>query len=259
MYFISKFIWLFFTPLNFIILLLTVGLLFNLINKKLLSKIFYIFSLMYFILVGVFPTGGLLLFKLEQYYQSPPIIPNNIAGILILGGPTSVGLTVAHNQVSFNEAGERLTESVKIINKYNPEKIIFSGGSQKQTFNDSHSYVAKKFFSEMGIDVSKINFEFKSRNTYENILFSKQIAHPKKNEKWLIITSSFHMKRTMNIAEKIEWDFIPYPVDFRSGKKLTSFKPSFDLLENFNSFNLAFHEIVGLITYYILGRTNKIF
>ena len=33
------------------------------------------------------------------------------------------------------------------------------------------------------------------------------------------------MKRTMNIAEKIEWDFIPYPVDFRSGKKLTSVKP----------------------------------
>ena len=259
MYFISKFIWLFLTPLNFIIILFATGLLFSLINKKLLSKIFYIFSLMLFILIGIFPTGNLLLFKLEQYYQSPSIIPNNITGILILGGPTSVGLTVAHNQVSFNEAGERLTESIKIIRKYNPKIIIFSGGSQKQTFNDSHSYVAKRFFSEMGIDVSQINFEFKSRNTYENILFSKKIAHPKKNEKWLIITSSFHMKRAMNIAEKIEWNFTPYPVDFRSGNKFTSFKPSFSLLENFNSFNLAFHEIVGLISYYMLGRTNKIF
>ena len=82
---------------------------------------------------------------------------------------------------------------------------------------------------------------------------------PKKDEIWLIITSSFHMRRAMNISEKLEWKFIPYPVDFRTGKELTSLKPNFSLLENFNSFNLASHEIVGLISYFILGRSSKIF
>ena len=259
MYFISKFIWYLLSALNFFLFLIIFIFVFKLLNKKKLSKIFFLFSFFFFIIIGVFPLGSFLLFKLEQNYQTLSIIPNDIDGIIILGGPSSSSLTRQHNQVSFNEAGERLTESVKIINKYNPEKIIFSGGSQKQTFNDSHSYVAKKFFSEMGIDVSKINFEFKSRNTYENILFSKQIAHPKNNEKWLIITSSFHMKRTMNIAEKLEWNLIPYPVDFRTGKYF-SFKPSFvNFLENFNTFNLASHEFFGLISYYILGRTSKIY
>ena len=88
---------------------------------------------------------------------------------------------------------------------------------------------------------------------------SKKIAQPKKDEIWLIITSSFHMRRAMNISEKLEWKFIPYPVDFRTGKELISLKPNFSLLENFNSFNLASHEIVGLISYFILGRSSKIF
>ena len=259
MYFISKFIWVIFAPLNFLVILLVIGFLFNLIGKKIFSKIIYIFSLLFFILVGIFPTGNLLLFKLEQYYQPPSIIPNYIDGVLILGGPSSAKLTIDYNQVSFNEAGERLIESIKIIKNNNPKKIIFSGGSIKQTFNNSHAYVANKFYSEMGIDISQITFEFKSRNTYENILFSKKIAQPKKDEIWLIITSSFHMRRAMNISKKLEWKFIAYPVDFRTGKELISLKPNFNLLENFNSFNLASHEIVGLISYFILGRSSKIF
>ena len=67
------------------------------------------------------------------------------------------------------------------------------------------------------------------------------------------------MKRTMNVAEKLEWNLIPYPVDFRTGKYF-SFKPSlFNFLENFNTFNLASHEFFGLFSYYLLGRTSKIY
>ena len=259
MYFISKLIWHLLSPLNLLIILIIFGTFFKFLNKKKLSKFFFLFSFFFFIIVGVFPLGSFLLFKLEQNYQTLSIIPNDIYGILILGGPSSSNLTRQHNQVSFNEAGERLTETIKIIRNFNPKKIIFTGGSYEQTFENSHAFVAKKFFSEIGIDISKFIFEYQSRNTYENILFSKKIASPNTDEKWLIITSSFHMKRTMNIAEKLEWNLIPYPVDFRTGKYF-SFKPSFvNFLENFSTFNLASHEFFGLFSYYLLGRTSKIY
>ena len=90
--------------------------------------------------------------------------------------------------------------------------------------------------------------------------FSRDIINPKNNEKWLLVTSSFHMTRAMNIAEKLKWNFIPYPVDFRTGKGKVKFVPTFSrVLQNFNTFNLVSHEIVGLISYYFLGRTNKIY
>ena len=63
----------------------------------------------------------------------------------------------------------------------------------------------------------------KSRNTYENILFSKNIAQPKNNENWLVITSAFHLKRVLNVAEKLKWQLIPYATDFQTTQKNLTF------------------------------------
>ena len=110
----------------------------------------------------------------------------------------------------------------------------------------------------MGINTNNIYFEYKSRNTYENILYSKKIINPKKNEKWIIITSSFHMLRAMKVSDKLEWSLIPYPVDYRTANNFSGFRFSFNLLNNINNFDLAMHEYVGLVSYYLLGRTNEI-
>ena len=254
MYLFSKIIWIFLNPLNLLLIFIIIGFFFEIINMKIISKVFYTLSLIFFVIVGIFPTGNLILFKLEKNYPAINILPPHIDGILILGGSSSPGLTREHNQVTFNEAGERLTESVILIKNYQSSKVIFSGGFGELP----HTYVAKRFFSEMGIDTSNIIFESKSRNTFENILFSKKIINPKESENWLLVTSSFHMHRAINVAEKLNWKFIPYPVDFRTSKKFISFKPGFALLDNFNSFNLASHEVVGLLSYYLLGRSSKI-
>ena len=259
MYFISKFIWIFLSPLNLIIIFLIFSAIFKFFNINIISRIFFLFTVVFFILVGFFPTGNLILHQLEKNYVVLNKIPNDLDGILILGGPTNVGISKAHDQVNFNDAAERLTESARIINNYNPDKVIFSGGTKKQNFESSHAYVAKKFFENLNIDTSKIIFEFQSRNTYENILNSKNIIKPGEDEKWLIITSAFHMRRAINISKKLEWNLIPYPVDFRTGRKFNSFKPNLKILQNFNSFDLASHETIGLISYYFLDRTNRIF
>ena len=110
----------------------------------------------------------------------------------------------------------------------------------------------------MGIDTKRIIFENSSRNTYENILFTKKIVNPTRNEKWLLITSASHMKRAILVGEKHNWNFIPYAVDFKTTKKI-KFKLSFNFLSNLNSFQQASHEWLGLISYYFMGRTERIF
>ena len=89
-------------------------------------------------------------------------------------------------------------------------------------------------------------------------MFSKKIAKPKKNENWLLITSASHMKRAILIGSKNNWQFIPYAVDFRTIKKFR-FAPSLNLLSNINSLQYGSHEWLGLIFYYLMSRTNKIF
>ena len=52
----------------------------------------------------------------------------------------------------------------------------------------------------MGLSTNNIIFEDRSRNTHENIIFSRKIVNPKINEKWIIVTSAFHMNRSIFIG-----------------------------------------------------------
>ena len=254
-FYLSKFLWLIFNPLNVLIIIIIIGYLFNLFNLKFLSKFFYIFALFIFCISAVVPTGSYLYYLLEKNFHSQNYLPEKIDGILILSGATNPYLTKEHNQINLNDSVERLTESISLIKKYPTAKIIFSGGTGSLKYPDlDHAYVAKIFFSNMGIDSNKIYYESKSRNTYENILFSKEIANPKINEKWLLVTSAFHLNRSLGVSEKLEWTFIPYAVDFKKSKKFL-WKFSFNFLSNLSEFQEASHEWVGLFAYYLMGRS----
>ena len=261
LYSLSKIIWIILTPINFLIIFFLLYFFFKKIKYEILSKIFLLFIFVLFIVIAILPTGKYLLVKLETKHPHIISLPEHVDGILILGGPSDSSLTRRYNQVSFNAHGERLTESIKLFKKYKSARIIFTGGSGIYTdFNNSHAYVAKKFFDEMNISSNNITYEFKSRNTYENFTNSIIIAKPKNNEIWLLVTSAFHMPRANNIAKKLNWNFIPYPVDFQTIGKSTKYKINiFKILENINMFNFATHEWVGLISYYILDRTKKIY
>ena len=195
---------------------------------------------------------------LKKNYHNEIILPDKVDGLLILGGATNPFLSDEFNQINLNGSVERLVESITLIKKYTEAKIIFSGGSGsiKKPKMD-HARIAKQFFMQIGLDTDKMIFENKSRNTYENVLYSKNIAKPKKNEKWIVITSAFHMNRAIFIGEKNDWTLIPYAVDFTQPKKF-KFKPNLSLLNNLNQMQRGSHEWIGLMAYYLMGRTSRI-
>ena len=122
--------------------------------------------------------------------------------------------------------------------------------------------VVKMFYKEMGADNKKIIFENKSRNTYENFIFSRKFINNNNSDKWILLTSAYHMKRAMSVAEKLELNFIPYPVDYRLQTaynwKLVYIVKGRNFLTNLNHFQLAVHEYIGLIVYYLTKKSNKI-
>ena len=66
------------------------------------------------------------------------------------------------------------------------------------------------------------------------------------------------MKRALLIADKNNWKLIPYAVDFKNIRKF-KLTPNLKLLKNLNSFQQGSHEWLGLISYYLMGRTDKVF
>ena len=256
-FYLSKILWLIVNPFNIFIFITLFTIFLYFINFRRLSLIIYLINFIFIALISFLPIGSYLTYIIEKEFHTNTKFPDQVDGILILGGATNPLLFKEFDQISLNGSAERLVESVMIIRKFEKAKVIFSGGSGIVNRSDlGHSQVAKLFYKKMGVDINKIFFEDKSRNTHENIIYSKKIAKPKKNENWLLITSAFHMKRALLIAEKNNWKFIPYAVDFKNIKefKLT---PNLNLLSNLNSFQSGLHEWLGLVSYYLMGRTEK--
>ena len=258
-FYLSKILWLVLNPFNIFILFTIVTIFLYLISFKRTSIAIFFINSLYLFIISVLPIGNYLIYKIEKDYHSQSSIPDRLDGILILGGVTNPSMYKEFNEISVNGSAERLIESVSLIKRFNKSKVIFSGGSGIINRPDlGHSQVAKSFYKKVGLDESRIIFEDNSRNTYENILFSKKIAQPKKNENWLLITSAYHMKRALLIGSKNNWEFIPYAVDFKNKRKF-KFVPSLNLLSNINSLQYGSHEWLGLISYYLMNRTDKIF
>ena len=59
--------------------------------------------------------------------------------------------------------------------------------------------------------------ERRSRNTLENAEFSRALAAPKPGERWLLVTSAYHMPRSVGLFRKVGFAVEPYPVDWRVG------------------------------------------
>ena len=257
-FYLSKVLWLIINPFNILIFLLLITICFLLLKKNKFTYFFLSLFLIFLVSFGMLPVGKYLIYKLEKYYHNTIILPDKVDGLLILGGATNPFLSDEFNQINLNGSVERLIEAIRLIKIYTETKIIFSGGSGSiQKPKMDHARIAKQFFMQIGLDTDKMIFENKSRNTYENILYSKKIAKPKKNERWIVITSAFHMNRTIFIGEKNDWLLTPYAVDFTQPKKF-KFKPNLDLLNNLNQMQRGSHEWIGLITYYLMGRTSRI-
>ena len=262
-YSLSKALWSIFQPTQILVYLLLLVLILSFFNKNKFSKIVSSITIILFILIIFLPNGTYLLWKLEDTYTIPKSFPNKIDGILILGSGINPFLTYQHSQIILNEKIERITESIKLMKQFPDAKGVYSEGAPitaktKLTNID----VVKMFYKEMGADNKKIIFENKSRNTYENFIFSRKFINNNNSDKWILLTSAYHMKRAMSVAEKLELNFIPYPVDYRLQTaynwKLVYIVKGRNFLTNLNHFQLAVHEYIGLIVYYLTKKSNKI-
>ena len=76
--------------------------------------------------------------------------------------------------------------------------------------------VAVTLFESFGIARARVIVERKSRNTIENAAFSKELVEPKPGERWLLVTSGYHMPRAIGVFRHVGFAVEAYPVDWRT-------------------------------------------
>lgn len=255
-FFLSKIIGYLIDPKNVFAFLFFLLIFFLLLtNFKRITFFLAKFLLIFCLIFGYSPLSEFFLTKIEDYIVPSKYPVNQLTGIVVLGGSFSSALvSEQRNEILLNGSAERLTKALEIYNK-NPKIIIlfssFSGELIKQ--NLSESDMAKKFFLDQGVRSENLVFENKSRNTYENLKYSKDIILNYKGT-WGLITSASHMPRSYFSAKKQGLILEPISVDYKTGTE-NIFWINFDLWSGLSNWSTILHEIIGIIYYKI---TNKI-
>ena len=255
-FYLSKIVNFFTNPLYilFSIILIQLFIIFFIESKKLViffSKLF----LISFLFFGYVPLSNFLLSKIEDYIQPSKYPIQQLTGVIILGGSFQTGLvSKERNEVLLNSSAERLTKTLEIYKKNPRILILFSGFSNEiKPQGWSESDMAKKFFLDQGVKLDNLIFENQSRNTFENIKFSKDIIANYKGT-WGLITSASHMPRSFFAFKKQSFILEPINVDYKTGTS-RMFWINFNISSGLSNWSIILHELIG-ITYYKI--TNKI-
>ena len=255
-FYLSKAFNFIFTPLNilFVVILVQIFVVLFLESKKIIKTLSNFF-LIIFLFFGYTPLSNFMLNKIEDYIEPSRYPVNQLTGVVVLGGSFNSGLvSKERNEVSLNSSAERLTKVLEIYKKNSRVLILFSGFSEEinpQGWNESE--MARKFFLDQGVRSENLIFENKSRNTFENTKFSKDIISNYKGT-WGLVTSASHMPRSFFTFKKQGVVLEPISVDYNTGTS-KMFWLNFNISKGLSDWTIIFHEVIGLAYYKI---TNKI-
>ena len=238
--------------LSFFLIILIFLLLFT--NFKKLTIFSAKFLLILFLFFGYTPLSNFLLNKIEDFIKPSKYPVQQLTGVIILGGSFDLELeSKERNEVLLNSAAERLTKALEIYKKNPRLLILFSGASNKvKPIGWSESDMAKKFFLEQGVRSENLIFENQSRNTFENISYSKDIIKNNKGT-WGLITSASHMPRSYFGFKKQGLILEPIIADYRTGTS-SIFWINFDIKKGLENWNVILHEVIGISYYKITGK-----
>jgi uncharacterized SAM-binding protein YcdF (DUF218 family) len=173
---------------------------------------------------------------------------------IVLGGTSSYD--PVFKRVQFSRGVDRLLQAVELYKRGTIKKMLFTGGSGSILHPDMKegNYI-KRYLVILGVPEKDFLIESESQNTHENAVFTKALLEREKiNGSYLLITSAFHMRRSLGCFKKAGVIVEPYSVDRYAGPR----KFEFDYLfipntSTINDWNNLIHEIVGFITYKIIG------
>jgi uncharacterized SAM-binding protein YcdF (DUF218 family) len=259
---LSKILGFFALPSNLLITLGLIGALLLATRFARAGKRLLVVSVALIAINGLSQLGNILILPLEQRFPNWNWNEVRAApdGIVVLGGAIGPELSLTRGEVSLNESAERVTVVAALARRYPQARIIYSGGNGGLIIREGNeAQFARKVFESFGIDRARITLEDRSRNTIENAVFSKQLANPKPGERWWLVTSAYHMPRSVGAFRAAGFDVEAHPVDFRTRGWVDAMVPFGAVGDGIRRTDTAVREWVGLFAYWVTGRSSALF
>jgi len=247
---LSKIFWILAAPSHWLLLLVLATALCLLLGRHRAAKVFAMAAVALVLVAWL--AAGPLVRDWEDRYPRPPW-PARVDGVVVLGSGFDSELLRIRRAPQTNAGVYRLVEGLAAARRYPGARLVFTGGSGAlggAPFPEADT--ARYVFMELGWDPKRMILETRSRNTYENLLFSKEMVKPRPGEVWLLATSAMHMPRAMAIAGKLNWPMIPWSTDFMTAQQTD--RDIWDISRNMSFLDYVVHEWIGLAAYRFTGK-----
>jgi uncharacterized SAM-binding protein YcdF (DUF218 family) len=257
-FYLSKLFWLLAQPLSAAFLLVVIGAGLVAFRKVRWGLGILALSLLVQGAFGFTNLGYILIQPLEDRFPMVTEAPEEVGTIIMLGGATLSRPSTARQIAELNDAGDRLTATLWLAVRYPRARIVISGGSGVMgEAGEAEAETAARFFVDHGVDRERLVLEDQSRNTEENVANTAGLLDGD-GLPVVVVTSAFHMPRSMGIFRQAGMDVMAWPTDYRSPGPQRFGIDLANPVQNINVSTVALKEWIGLLVYHWTGRTSEL-
>lgn len=150
--------------------------------------------------------------------------------------PQEHALSSVTGIISLGGGFARTQEAVRLARAFPHTRLVLTGAGPRDY----------AFVRAQGFDTSRIVFEKQATTTFENATFSQQLIQSRPGETWLLVTSDWHMPRAVGAFRKAGIPVLAWPI----GDASRASGP--------HKTHVAVHEGLGLLGYWVLGRSESL-
>lgn len=237
-------------PFTWVVVLFILGLTFKskVIKKRLLLS--SLITLLFFSNSLIF---NFFSYQWETELSDPSQVKDTFDVAVVLGG--MVSYNEMYHLTEFSANSDRILNILPLYFKGQIKKILISGGSGSLDQQEKEAEVLGSYLQKIGINAADIIMETRSRNTYENALYSAEIIQSEfSGAKVLLSTSTTHMRRAKACFNAQKMGCTTFSVD-----RVNQFEELkiFDILKVnpilFDRWYWLIHEWVGFGIYRMKG------
>ena len=177
---------------------------------------------------------------------------------ILLGGYSYLHIDTPDDRHHFNASAARLTQAVELYKTGKIRQLLVTGGSGNvldRTYSEARAIV--RYLTRMGVPHEAILVEGESRNTRENAVFTAELlAGRSSRNRYLLITSAWHLPRAAACFRAVGLHFDAFPVDHVSER--VRFVPGSLLVPDrlgFARWEKLIKEWIGYAAYWVRGWT----
>jgi len=254
----TRIFWMVAQPVSVIGLLLVLGLVLLWAKRRRLAGVSIALALLVLGLCAYTTFAYVLVAPLEARFVRPAE-PEHIDGIVVLGGGMDTDVGAARRSWELSRSGDRFVEALRLALRHPEARLLIAGGgSALNPGRESEAEAGARFFEDFGIAPERLLLDETSRNTEENAVNAKAVGQPKPGETWMLVTSAFHMPRSVGLFRRADFAVVPWPTDYlATGHEGFGLKLD-EIAENLTISNVGLREWVGLVGYYLTGRIDEV-